>query len=243
MSILGVWWSLAHKLNNESIEPGEPQNWLGGPADLTDHGGPGNRGNFRRGLGLLLIAFVCFVSFVVCTSLRAEDSAQSPTSNVQSQQTATLDLGPRTLDPQNRFTAVLRLALDYVAENGELGTGYAVALDGTAGGLALTQKLDVYRWQIRRSQIGLGIVHATLFTFESGDSDRELLGLGASWHWFKTPPWIQSAHQLPVIRNLLLVKLAEVKLSPFIAIEAEDLVQGRFHWRRTIAGAAIAFRF
>jgi hypothetical protein len=243
MSILGVLWTVTHKVQNETIEPGQPQNWLGGPADTTDHGGAGNGGNFRNGLGLLLVGFVLCVSFVVCTAVRAEDSAQSPTSNVQSQQTATLGLGPRTLDPQNRFTAVLRLALDYVADNGELGTGYGVAMDGSQPGILLTQKLDVYKWQLRRSQIGLGLVHATLFTLDDGDSDLALLGLGASWHWFKSPPWVADLQALPVIRNLLLVEFSEFKLAPLIGIQAEDLVKGQFHWRRTYVGAGVSFKY
>jgi hypothetical protein len=144
---------------------------------------------------------------------------------------------------ENMFVASLRLALDYVAEHGEIGTGYGIALDGNLPGVLLTQKIDVWRWQVRRSEIGLGLVHATLFTFSDNDSDLELIGVGASWHWFKSPPWVADVQSLPVIRTLLFVKFTEFKLSPFLGLPAEDLIKGQFDRRRTIAGIGVSFRF
>jgi hypothetical protein len=52
MSILGVWWSCAHKINNEQVDAGATQTWLGGPADRSDRGpiDGGNGGYFPKGI-------------------------------------------------------------------------------------------------------------------------------------------------------------------------------------------------
>jgi hypothetical protein len=228
MSILGVAWSLAHKQNNEHIQLGEDQNWIGGPADKSDRGGPGNRGV----IGLLLCLSVLSASVV---QLRAEEAPALTTE--------TRSHGEAPAFQPFSFSAFAKIALDYVAEHGEVGTGYGLALDGNLPGVLLTQRLDIYRWQIRRSQIGLGVAHATLFTFADSDPDLSLVGISASWHWFKSPPWVGEVQSLPVIRNLLFLRFTEVKLSPFIGVEAEDLIKGQFHWRRTVAGAAVTFKF
>ena len=221
MSILGVAWSLAHKQNNEHIQLGEDQNWIGGAADKSDRGGPGNRGCLSAFFGPLLVASCLCGSYTFA--------------EVDHQVTKT----PSGFD----FRSVAKLALDYVAEHGEVGTGYGLALDGNLPGVLLTQRLDIYRWQIRRSQIGLGVAHATLFTFADSDPDLSLVGISASWHWFKSPPWVGEVQSLPVIRNLLFLRFTEVKLSPFIGIRADQAFKGQFSRRDTVAGMGVSFKF
>ena len=50
LAILGVIWSAAHKVKSETVDADQAQNWLGGPADKSDLGGPGNRGYFPKGI-------------------------------------------------------------------------------------------------------------------------------------------------------------------------------------------------
>jgi hypothetical protein len=228
MSILGVAWSLAHKQNNEHIQLGEDQNWIGGAADKSDRGGPGNRGV----IGLLLCLSVLSASVV---QLRAEEAPALTTE--------TRSHGEAPAFQPFSFSAFAKIALDYVAEHGEVGTGYGLALDGNLPGVLLTQRLDIYRWQIRRSQIGLGVAHATLFTFADSDPDLSLVGISASWHWFKSPPWVGEVQSLPVIRNLLFLRFTEVKLSPFIGIRADQAFKGQFSRRDTVAGMGVTFKF
>lgn len=136
-------------------------------------------------------------------------------------------------------------ALAYVAENGSVGTGYGISVDTHTKGILLSQAIDVAPLSVKffRTEVVPGIQHATLFSWNEENPDRELVGLSLKWHWFSAPPWVETVQEKPVVQTVIWPKLSEWYIKPSINYAPDKLVEGTMNAKWLIFGAEVMFKF
>ena len=124
----------------------------------------------------------------------------------------------------------------FIADRGELRSGFGTTLSGFHPAPNLIQQLSLIDHKIEKPDmsIQLGVCHSTYFD-DRANKTREGVGLAASWKicdigWLASVRW-------PAL------KLSELRLGASIACDADYLIQGKLDANHTVVGANLGWKF
>lgn len=131
--------------------------------------------------------------------------------------------------------------LRWIDDNATIGSGYGITLQGTGDGhgVLFRQTIKLYEQMFKQTSIGFGIDHATVFT---EPTNHEQIGVSLTWKLWNTQPLQDAKAGTPVLRKLPL-NLSELMISPYIGVDIDKLVEGRFYARTTVVGIGTSWAF
>jgi hypothetical protein len=140
---------------------------------------------------------------------------------------------------------IFMLALNYIVTNGTVSTGYGMSIDGNDVGVILSESITIDQLSIKvfKLVIAPGVEHSTFFNMKADRPDLQLVGLNLIFHWFKTPPFVQTFQEQPVAKQTIFLNLTEWYLQPSIDYPVDKFVNTEFGSKNIIFGIKTGWKF
>jgi len=132
--------------------------------------------------------------------------------------------------------------LEWIDMNAVISSGIGITLAGGSDGFGplLKQSVTIFKHDFANSSIGFGVDHASLFAHDDG-YNHEQVGVSLNWKLLATPKLQLAKEGTPVVKRLPL-NLSELMISPYIGVDVDRAVHGRFYGGATVVGITLGWR-
>ena len=234
MTLIGLGWSITHKVKNESVAPGQAQGILGGAVGGSSQETGDRSQNFTGGTSpnvLPLILFGVLSSMFCCSAFAADSGTGVPPVGIHDQTGGTpvpLAAVPANAINPSWLTALANAALEYCTTNHNFVPtsgpgGTVVNLRNAKVSAVIAESLTIWDTGGSNATWKLDAAHATCI----GDGKtHEGLGIDLRFIGQLPPSW--KLH-LPVLG-----KLGTFHTLAGIAPDLDQAIKGRFDERSTV---------